>query len=324
MSTFPTITRVAKYVPSNEVTNDMLSQILDTSHHWIKSRTGISERRIVTTETTSDLATQVAKQLLKGRDPDSLDFIIVATMTSDYATPSTSCLVQKNIHATRAFAFDVNAACSGFIYALSTAEALISSGKYQTGMVIGAETMSSLLDWQDRSTSVLFGDGAAGVLLEKTSPYPSFVDELIESDGSRAMSLYAQKRLNLNPYFEVKDMSEGLKMTGKDIFDFALRDVSQHMLALLSENSEFSEKIDYVLAHQANYRILEALSKKTHIPFEKFLSNVHHYGNTSAASVPLLFAENIENETLKLGSGQRLLLTGYGAGLTWGSMLLTL
>lgn len=325
MQLYPQITKVAKYTPPNIVTNDDLAKIMDTNDEWIKSRTGINERCIALNETTSDLATRVAKQLIEGIDISTIDFILVATMTGDYGTPSTACLVQSNIEANNAFCLDVNAACSGFVFALSTAEKFLSSGKYKRGLVIGAETMSSMLNWQDRTTAVLFGDGAAGVLLENTASKPRFVDERLQSDGKRSMALFAKENVNDVPFNSTdKRKSEGMKMDGKQIFDFALRDVSKNMIDILDKNSEFSENLDYILAHQANSRILEAISKKTKIPMSKFLSNVWHYGNTSAASVPLLLVDEIEKGTLVLGSSQNVMLTGYGAGLTWGSILLKL
>lgn len=325
MQLYPQITRVAKYLPSNKVTNDDLSKIMETSDEWIASRTGIRERRISIEETTSDLATEVAKQLVKELDVLSLDFIIIATMTADYGTPSTACLVQNNIGAKNAFCLDINAACSGFIFALSTAEKFLSSGKYQRGLVIGAETMSTMLNWEDRSTAVLFGDGAAGVLLENTSTTQKFFEEKLQSDGTRGMALFAKENINQNPFKKPTDnKSEGMKMEGKQIFDFALRDVSKNMLETLSLNLDFKEGLDYCLAHQANIRILEAIAKKTKIPMSKMLHNVQYYGNTSAASVPLLLVDEVEKGTLTLGSHQKLMLTGYGAGLTWGSILLKL
>ena len=325
MQLYPQITRVAKFVPPHIVTNDDLASVMDTSDEWIASRTGIKERRVSIEETTSDLATKVAEQLVKPEDMSTLDFIIVATMTPDFGTPSTACLVQRNIGAENAFCLDINAACSGFVFALSTAEKFLSSGMYHKGLVIGAETMSTMLNWKDRSTAVLFGDGAAGVLLENTSTDKKFIDELLQSDGKRSMALFAKENVNGNP-FKAPDGREsvGMQMDGKKIFDFALRDVSKNMVNTLNKQSEFSESLDYILAHQANIRILEAISKKTKLPMEKFLSNVEHYGNTSAASVPLLLVDKVEDGTLTLGSGQNIMLTGYGAGLTWGSLLIKL
>lgn len=322
------ITNVAKQVPNRVVTNQDLAKFLDTSDDWIVSRTGIRERRIVEEETVSSLSSQVVRQLMKERDILSLDFIIVATMTGDFATPSVACLVQREVGADNALCFDINAACSGFIYALSTAEAFISSGKYARGVVIGADVMSSLLDWSDRSTAVLFGDGAAGVLLENTSVTPKFIGEKIQADGQRAFALYGNENVSQFPHQSLDNRNnvavDGLKMTGKQIFDFALRDVSKNMTQLLGKFPEFNAHLTYVLAHQANSRILDAIAKKTGISQEKFLSNVANYGNTSAASVPLLLAEFVESGELVIGSEQHLILTGYGAGLTWGSILVKL
>lgn len=325
MQLYPQVTKVAKYLPDHRVTNDDLAKVMDTSDEWIASRTGIRERRISIKETTSDLATGVAKQLIQDLDVLSIDFIIVATMTADYGTPSTACLVQSNIGATNAFCLDINAACSGFVYALSTAEKFLSSGTYKRGLVIGAETMSTMLNWEDRSTAVLFGDGAAGILLENVSTEKRFVDEWIQADGKRSMALFGKENVDGNPFKKPDNrQTTGMQMDGKKIFDFALRDVSKNMIGILDRNPEFKDSLDYVLAHQANVRILEAISKKTKIPMAKFLHNVARYGNTSAASVPLLLAEKVEDGTLTLGSNQKIILTGYGAGLTWGSQLIKL
>lgn len=325
MGMYPQITKVAKYVPDNSVSNHDLSQLLDTSDEWVFSRTGIKSRHISLKETTSDMGIEVAKKLMIDKDVLSLDFIIVATMTSDYATPSTACLIQGAIGAKHAFAFDVSAACSGFISALSTAEMFLSSGKYKTGIVIGAETMSNILDWTDRSTAVLFGDGAAGVLLETTSSTPRFLDSYLESDGTRYRSLRANQLAPKTPFKEAcEDVVIGLEMEGKQIFDFGLRDVSHNITTLLTREANQEVALDYVLAHQANVRILDAIAKKTKLPREMFLSNVVNHGNTSAASIPLLLADSIENGILALNSGQTVLMVGFGGGLTLGSLLITL
>lgn len=318
---YPKITKVAKYLPPRRVTNSELSAKIETTDEWIRSRTGIEERRIAETLMTSDLAIEVARQLIKEDEVASLDFIIVATMTADFSTPSVACLVQGAIGATKAFAFDINAACSGFVYALSTAEKFILSGQYQKGLVIGAEKMSSIIDWQDRKTAVLFGDGAAGIVLENKSNEPSFLGEALVADGGRAHSLVARKNNHgFDPIEDLEKQQEFLMMDGKKIFDFVIRDVSQQISEVLKEEPD----VDYILAHQANERLLDALAKKTKISRLKFLSNVSHYGNTSAASIPLLLADQVEKGTLVLGSHQKVLLTGFGGGLTWGSLLIKL
>lgn len=327
MKKFVQITQTARYLPEKVVTNDDLSEIMDTNDEWIRSRTGIEERRVVTDQQTSDLCVKVAEKLLEkaNRKASTIDFILVATMTPDYHSPSTACIVQGEIGATKAFAFDLSAACSGFVFALSTAEKILSaSDQYQTGIVIGAETLSKSLDWQDRSTAVLFGDGAGGVLLEKTADRPHFLGELLQSDGERAMSLTSGYTANHSPFFQ-EEMSERrcLAMDGRKIFDFGLRNVSLNIQELLEENHLTEEAVDYFLLHQANKRMIETIAKKVKVPSDKFLLNMQKHGNTSAASIPILLDEAVENGTIRLGSGQKIVLTGYGGGLTWGSLLLS-
>lgn len=321
------ITQTAKYVPTKRLANDDLSVIMETSDEWIFSRTGIKNRHVVTDEKTSDLCTTVARQLIlqSGYQAEELDFIIVATMTPDYLAPSTACIVQEQIGATKAFAMDLSAACSGFVYALATAEKFIRSGVYQKGLVIGGETMSKILDWSDRSTAVLFGDGAAGVLLESSPDRPQLLAELLQADGSRHLALTAGETPNQSPFISAqKEVQYFLTMDGRKIFDFALRNVSQNILAVIEKAKLELSDIDYVLAHQANTRIIDSIAKKTKIPREKFLTNVQNYGNTSAASVALLLHDSLASGELTLGSQQKIVLTGFGGGLTWGSVLLSL
>lgn len=319
MEQYAKISCTSRYVPENKVSNQLLSTMMDTSDEWISSRTGIRARNIVTDETTSDLCTKVAEKLLtkSAKKASDLDFIIVATMTPDYGTPSVACLVQGNISATKAFAFDISAACSGFVYALSVAEKLIRTGK-KLGMVIGGETLSKVIDWDDRTTAVLFGDGAAGVLLE-ASDEQHFFNEKLQADGQRAKSLTSGYVKNQSPFYKETSESSGyLQMNGRDIYDFSLKDVTKNLLDIVEDD------VDYLLLHQANKRIIEKISKKINVPREKFLTNMEQNGNTSAASIPLLLDESVENGVLELGSNQKIVLTGYGGGLTWGSILLTL
>ena len=319
MNQFAKITCTGRYVPENVVSNQQLSTMMETSDEWISSRTGIRARNIVTNENTSDLCIKVAEQLLKksGKKPEELDFILVATMTPDYGTPSVACLVQGSIAAQNAFAFDVSAACSGFVYALSMGEKLIRTGK-RLGMIIGGETLSKVIDWNDRTTAVLFGDGAAGVILEADTE-EHFLSEKLQADGKRAKSLTSGYLENKSPFYtESSEESNYLKMTGRDIYDFSLKDVTSNIREIVEED------VDYLLLHQANKRIIEKISRKLAIPREKFLTNMEQNGNTSAASIPLLLDESVEAGVLKIGSGQKIVLTGYGGGLTWGSILLTL
>ena len=314
------------YTPQKKVSNAMLEEIMDTNDEWIKSRTGIENRHISEGEDTSILCGKAALDIL-GKTSISakeIDFIIVATMTPDGSSPSTACLVQDFIGAKPVMAFDVNAACSGFIYALSIAEKLIQSGAYQYGLVLGGEVMSKIIDWQDRSTAVLFGDGAGGVLLGASETENSFLGEDIHSDGSRGDSLTAGKRAVSNFQLEQATENGFLKMEGRAIFDFAIRSVPESIRTVVEASNSTLEDIDCIVAHQANYRILKAIAKKLKIPVEKFATNIAEYGNTSAASIPILLDELLTNGDLVLGSKKKIVLTGFGGGLTWGSMLIQL
>ena len=275
---FGKITATARYLPEKIVSNDDLAEWMDTSDEWIQSRTGIKQRHIAETENTSDMCALVAKKLIdkSGIDPVDLDFIIVATMSPDYTSPSVACQVQGELGAKQAMAFDIAAACAGFVYALATAENFMRAGM-QRGIVIGGEKTSKLLDWQDRSSAVLFGDGAAGVLLEANEK-ASIIKQMLRADGERANSLTSGFRKNSN----------------------------------------------YYLLHQANKRIIEKIARKMNEPIEKFPMNLMNYGNTSAASIPILLDELIEANILSLNSNQKVVLTGYGGGLAWGNLLIQL
>lgn len=317
---FGKITATASYVPEKIVTNDDLSNLMDTSDEWIHSRTGIKRRRVAVGENTSDLCIRVAQTLLQDTQlsAESLDFILVATITPDFNTPAVACQVQGAIGAVNAFAFDISAACAGFVYALSMAEKLIRTGA-KKGLVIGGEVLSKVLDWNDRSTAVLFGDGAGGLLLEASSEQ-HLLKESLKADGTRGMSLTSGFRTNENPFSQnAPAYSACMQMIGREIFDFATRDVVASINDLTQD-----EAIDYFLLHQANSRILDKVARKLKQPREKFLQNMQDYGNTSAASIPLLLDEEIKRGTLSLGSGQKVVFSGFGGGLTWGTMLATL
>ncbi|GGI66028.1 beta-ketoacyl-ACP synthase III [Enterococcus alcedinis] len=323
MMKFGKITATASYLPEQIITNDQLAEVMDTSDEWIYSRTGIKERRIATTENTSDLCIQVANKLL-GKSQvtaQELDFVLVATMSPDYNSPSVACLVQGAIGATNAFAFDISAACAGFVYALSMGEKLIRTGS-KKGLIIGGEVISKVLDWEDRTTAVLFGDGAGGVLLE-ASEHQHLLKESLHADGTRGLSLTSGfANVQNNPFTkEVTKKTACLQMNGRDIFDFATRDVAKS-LATLIEGEE--ETIDYYLLHQANSRILDKIARKLKVERHKFLQNMDKYGNTSAATIPILLDESVEAGTIVLGNNQKVVLSGFGGGLTWGSVLITL
>lgn len=322
---FAKMTQVAHYAPEQVVSNEDLSRIMDTSDDWIRSRTGIERRHITKDEQTSDLATKVAEQLLakSGLSADQLDFILVATITPDSLMPSTAAKVQANIGASKAFAFDLTAACSGFVFALSTAEKFIKSGAYQRGLVIGAEVFSKVLDWSDRTTAVLFGDGAGGVLLE-ASEDQHFLAEQLFTDGSRGESLTALEFGLHSPYSQEQEDMLHLTMEGRAIFDFAVRDVSKSIKATIEESCLTAEELDYLFLHQANIRILDKMAKKIGVERSKFPANMMEYGNTSAASIPILLSECVDQGAIKLDGSQKILLSGFGGGLTWGTLIVTI
>jgi len=315
MVSYGRITATASYLPPKVVTNDDLAKVMETSDEWIASRTGIRQRHIAENENTSDLCIRVANTLLQKAKKQSsdLDFIIVATMTPDYHTPSVACIVQGAIQATNAYAFDISVACSGFVYALSLANKLIQTGA-RCGLVIGGEVLSKMLDWQDRSTAILFGDGGAGVVLE-ASDQPMIVKERLYSNGSLGQALTS----GLVETTDYQKTVHPLQMEGRAIFDFATRTVAQSVKELLADEAQ---SVDYFLLHQANARILDIFAKKLQVPREKFLQNIQHYGNTSAATIPLLLDEAVSDGTIILGGKQKIILTGFGGGLTWGNLLL--
>ncbi|TCD45685.1 ketoacyl-ACP synthase III [Streptococcus sp. X16XC17] len=325
MTTYAKISQVAHYLPPQVVTNDDLSKIMDTSDDWIASRTGIRRRRIAKDQQTSDLASRVAENLLEkaALSADQIDFIIVATITPDSTMPSTAARVQAAIGAKHAFAYDLSAACSGFVFALSMAEKLIASGAYRKGMVIGAEVLSKIIDWENRSTAVLFGDGAGGVLLE-ADDQPHFLAESLGTDGARGHGLQSGKTGLQSPYSETSDHNLYLRMDGRAIFDFAIRDVTKSIIGLLEKEAMEVEDVDYFLLHQANVRILEKMAKKLGVSNQKFPTNVANYGNTSAATIPILLSECVEDGLIQLDGGQTILLSGFGGGLTWGTLIIQL
>lgn len=315
----------AKYMPERIVTNNDLGKVMDTNDEWIVSRTGIKERRIATTETTSSMCAKVCIKLLEQANikATEIDLIIVATMTPDYLTPSVACIVQGAISAKNALAFDINAACTGFVYGLSVADKMMKSGSYKNIIVVGSEVLSKVIDWSDRATAVLFGDGAGGVLL--TSSNEDFIlSEDLHSDGSRGMSLTALNIPNNNPYSKNEPSTKYLNMVGRDIFDFAIKSVPISINKVLEKSNLTLDDIKLIIPHQANYRIVEMFAKKLKTNMHKFYTNMDKYGNTSAASIPIALSELIENKTLKLGSKEKIIITGFGGGLTWGTMLLSI
>lgn len=318
------ISQTAHYVPPKVVTNDDLAEIMTTSDEWISSRTGIKERHVVQGEQTSDLALAVGQQLLQKANlkPEQLDFIIIATMSPDYLTPSTAAIVQGKLQAGHALAFDINAACSGFIYALAIADKLL-AGPYQRGLVIGAEVLSKLIDWQERSTAVLFGDGSGGVLVEKSSQAEGIIAEDLAAFGEQRAKLTAGYQPLCSPYSSDSNSEHKkyFEMDGRAVYNFATHEVPNSIRRVLVKANWEKEDVQWFLLHQANGRIISAIAKHLNIPEEKFLENIAKYGNTSAASVPILLDEAVNSGIIK--RNQKLILSGFGGGLTVASIALS-
>lgn len=310
---------LSSVVPSKIVTNSDLEKILDTSDEWISERTGIRKRHICTEdENILTLSVQVAQKAIKTINPLDIDMIIVATSTSDYLYPSVACRVQAEIGASRAVCFDMSAACTGFIYAMSTAISYIGSGMAQNILVIGTDVHSRYIDWTDRNTAILFGDGAGAILLGRTDVAQSqFINLHLESDGSGGCELTLPVPGTQYPQGAIEQVVGTTQMNGRKIYQFAVQNVPR-IIQKVCELSEISpSSISHLLAHQANQRILNAIADRLDWDNSKCLSNIAKYGNTSAASIPLIWDESRD----ALQEGDTLCLAGFGAGLTLGALL---
>jgi 3-oxoacyl-[acyl-carrier-protein] synthase-3 len=313
------------HVPSKVIDNSYFDYLVDDANTWIHSRTGIRERRFAEQgESTSDLATSAALLALDNADlePAELDCIIVATSTPDMILPATACMVQKNIGAVNAFAFDMNAVCSSFIYGLEIADNLIRSGKYKKVLLIGADTYSKILDFDDKGSAPLFGDGAGAVILGAGVSGKGILQSVMKSDGKGWELIQVPSSGSRKPVSaeSIAAKENTFKMAGKSVFVFAT-DVIPRIIADLSERGGVKpEEIDFIIPHQANVRIIDFISKKTGIAKEKFLLNLDRYGNTAAASVGLVLDENRRSGVIK--SGDLVLMMGFGGGLSWGGILL--
>lgn len=307
-------------LPKQVVTNDDLSKIMDTSDEWISSRTGIKERHLVVNETTAEMSAEAAKQALleAGMKAEELDLIILGTVSGDHVTPSTACEVQSKIGAVNAVAFDINAACSGFMFAMNTAYAYIQSGIYQNALIIGAETLSKIMDWTDRSTCVLFGDGAGAAVVKADEK--GLIRFVQNSDGAKGMVLACQNRLNNNPLVENSKDLHYVDMDGQEVYKFAVSTVPASINQVLEEAGLAVSDIKYFLLHQANMRIIQSVAKRLKADLDKFPTTLEHYANTSAASVPILLDE--VNKKGLLQKGDKLVLAGFGGGLTWSAAVL--
>jgi 3-oxoacyl-[acyl-carrier-protein] synthase-3 len=311
-----------KSVPPRVLTNDDLAQMVDTSDEWIRSRTGIAERHVVVDgETTSSMALQAAWQALAvaGLTPAQLELIIVATVTPDYAFPATACLVQDGLGATRAAAFDLSAGCTGFIYGLSVAADLISSGAYENALVIGAETLSRIIDWSDRATCVLFGDGAGAVVLQANGANGGVLSTILGADGSGGDLLRLPAGGSMSPTSHVT-VDEGLhylKMEGRQVYRFAVRAMPTATRQVLERAGLALSDVKLVIPHQANQRIIEASTRSLGLESGLVYSNLDRYGNTSAASIPIALCEAAEEG--RIAQDDLVVCVGFGAGLTWGA-----
>ncbi|SBV35192.1 3-oxoacyl-(acyl-carrier-protein) synthase III [uncultured Stenotrophomonas sp.] len=311
------IAGTGSYLPEKVLTNDDLTKIVDTSDEWIQSRTGIRERHIAAEgETTGDLGYNAALRALEaaGIEPSQLDMIIVGTTTPDLIFPSTACLIQARLGAAGAAAFDVNAACSGFLFALSTADKFIRSGDCKHVLVIGAETLTRIVDWNDRTTCVLFGDGAGAVVL-KADEETGILSTHLHADGSK-------KELLWNPIGVSTGLDQPGKilMKGNDVFKYAVKALDSVVDEALHANGLDKADLDWLIPHQANLRIIEATARRLEMPMEQVIVTVDKHGNTSSGSVPLALDAAIRSG--RVGRGQLLLLEAFGGGFTWGSALL--
>lgn len=316
---FAKISGTGSAVPDKVFTNKDFEKIIDTSDEWIKSRTGISERRIADKDiATSDLALEASVSAMEqaGVTAAELNAIIVATVTPDYIFPSTACLVQSKLGAKSACAFDIGAGCSGFLYALQVARNMVEAGGYKHILVIGAEILTRVIDFEDRTTCVLFGDGAGAVVLSE-SDSPGVESIFLAADGDAWDQLYMPGGGSKHPFSEqsVKDRLHYLKMNGKDVFKEAVKSMESASLKAIEMAGLSADDIDLFIPHQANYRILNAVRKRMGIPEDRVYVNLDRYGNTSAASVPLALDEAVRGGRLK--EGNRVLFCVFGAGFTW-------
>lgn len=309
-----------KYLPEKVLTNFDLEKMVDTSDEWIYSRSGIKERRIADQDSSVDLAIYSANDAIKSAkiNPEEIDLIIVATMTSEYTTPAVACLVQKAIGAHNAMAFDVSAACSGFLFGIHIANQFIANGIYKTALLIGSEKLSHIINWEDRNTCVLFGDGA-GALVLQASDRPGVIATDCKSVGEDYACLTAGNNRVQTPFTKLDIVQEYLHMDGREVFEFACTKVPMCIANLLESTQINKDEIDYYILHQANIRIIKKVAKKLDQDIEKFYTNMEKYGNTSSASVAIALDEMYKSGKLE---GKKAVLSGFGAGLTYGATVI--
>lgn len=309
-------------LPERRVTNDDLAEIMDTSDEWIRERTGIASRYLSTGETVASLTTVACERALEsaGRKAEDVELLLVATCSPELLLPCTACQVQAKLGASKAVAFDLNAACAGFLFALHTAWAYVEAGIYKNALVAGGEVLSKIMDWSDRGTCILFGDGAGAVMVEKCEKggILSFVQH---SDGSRGQVLSCANRGLNNPFFAQPLESEFVQMDGREVFAFAVRQVPAAIDEALSQAGLLPKDVDMYVLHQANKRIIEGISKRLSVDISRFPMNLNEVGNTSSAAIPLLLDEL--NRRGELREGMTIVLSGFGAGLTYGACVMS-
>ena len=313
-------------IPVRTLSNHEIAEFVDTSDEWIQERTGVACRHVVTEETTVSMAAEAGKRALEnaGLPASQIQMILVATISSDVVLPCTACEVQKQLEADNAVCFDLNAACSGFTFAYNTAQAYIAAGMYQNFLIIGSDSLSNLVDWQDRGTCILFGVGAGAAVVSagEGTPYKA----VAHSDGWQGEALVCKTGLERNLNLldikpqELTDSETCIQMDGRAVFQFAVKKVTEAVREVLQMNDVTIDEIDYFILHQANKRIVEAAAKRLGVGIEKFPMNLQKYGNTSSASIPILLDELNREGVLK--KGQKLVMAGFGAGLSWGADIL--
>ena len=317
------VTGTGSSLPEKIVSNFDIEKLVETSDEWIQERTGIASRHISTGETVSLLAADAAGKTLKmaGKTAKEVELIIVATCSPEMLLPCCACQVQSSIGADKAVAFDLNAACSGFVFGLGVANAYIQTGMYKNALVIGSEVLSKIVDWTDRSTCVLFGDGAGATFIEGVeSDVPGILSISQGSDGAKGMVLACNDRDIINPYTDIMQKNRYIKMDGQEVYKFAVRQVSLCINEVLEKAGMTVEDIDCFVLHQANIRIIEGVAKRLKADYNKFPSNLKNVGNMSSATIPVLLDELNRDGTLK--KGDKIVLSGFGAGLTYGACVM--
>jgi 3-oxoacyl-[acyl-carrier-protein] synthase-3 len=316
------ITAVQGYVPEDILTNEDLSKFVDTSDEWITSRTGIKERRIMRNGASSDMAAAAVKQLLekKGIDPMDIDLVICGTVTPDHPFPSTANILSDKTGMKKAWSFDVNAACSGFLFALATGSQFIETGKYKKVIVVGVDKMTSIVDYQDRTTCVIFGDGAGAVLLEPNTEGLGLQDFILHSDGSGREFLVQPAGGSLNPASieTVENRMHYVKQEGQSVFKFAVTNMADVSAKIMEKNNLTSDDVQWLVPHQANLRIIDATANRMGLSKEKVMINIEKYGNTTAGTLPLCLWDYEK----QLKKGDTLILSAFGGGFTWGAIYL--